>query len=517
MFSHLLSHFPLAFLPCRPYTDTWSIVKFVMELNVDAQVHATTDALALIWDIDPHSTQEIAHALAIYLASKPAALQQQMNALFGEPSHSAADALADLHEKLNDPLIGATIVAQVGLSWEQYRHLISIVGRDRSNPRQPIRLVSGLSAGRLLPSLGAVQAFWHSETASVPGLRSFKHGGRAATVWPVESILNYIFASPFLLSFFEYHGRLDVIRRMDEFPQGGRSVFAESYTLRNFGRLCKVLPFQFLSIISHCTTHSGGLETLLRVNNDFLSCALQQGYVTIRPPGQPSFRLPLALRVCADDPMLRFFLRLQQSSSIYCCVYCLWLRGGPPTQDSTCLRVASIRSACVAIPSCGGYLDASNTAPMVVSLRPYDVVFCVLHALCRVGELVADLIYDYVASQVNPAPLFTQVQNVLLGPVSLHFSHASVVKQLNSILELGRVHLTMDVASKPAQGWHLKGSHAALLLKVSTPLLIFLISSSHTAVCAPDLCTPWPRSGAGGSHHGMHRRSSSCVPRALPV
>jgi hypothetical protein len=76
MFSHLLSHFPLTFLPCRPYTDTWSIVKFVMELNVDAQVHATTDALALIWDIDPHSTQEIAHALAIYLAADECTLQR---------------------------------------------------------------------------------------------------------------------------------------------------------------------------------------------------------------------------------------------------------------------------------------------------------------------------------------------------------------------------------------------------------------------------------------------------------
>ncbi|ELR17120.1 uncharacterized protein ACA1_057560 [Acanthamoeba castellanii str. Neff] len=249
--------------------------------------------------------------------------------------------------------------------------------------------------------------------------------------------------------------------------------------LCNFGHLCKVLPFQFLSIISHCTTHSSGLKTLLHVNNNFLSCTLQQGYMMIQPPGQPSFQLPLALCVCADDPMLRFFLRLQQSSSIYCCVYCLWLH------------------ACMAIPSCGSYLDASNTAPMVISLHPYNMVFCMLHTLCHVGKLMANLIYNYIASQVNPTPLFTQIF-ALLGPtLGLEAAIMECITNLHHVFHMLYLFepLTPEHANKwswfkdhvddimahfqrlVAQGWesnymHKIQKHSITLLKHAIPALL---------------------------------------------
>jgi hypothetical protein len=191
-------------------------------------------------------------------------------------------------------------------------------------------------------------------------------------------------------------------------------VFVESYTLRNFGRLSKVVLFQFISIITTCTSHSIQLEPLLHSNNHFLEQALACGQVTIHPSGQSPFSRPFSLLLGGDDPMLRYVLRRQSSNSDFCCLYCMWIRQGPATQDPACLRVATVRAACSRIPSAGGYADTSQTDPMIPSLQPYDTVFCVLHALARIGDLIVDLLYDFIASQSQPAPLIALVRSALV-------------------------------------------------------------------------------------------------------
>ncbi len=243
----------------------------------------------------------------------------------------------------------------------------------------------------------------------MPGLHSFTHHHFATTVWPLKDILNYIFSHPLITSFLTYTSCINIVRRLNEYPQGGRSVFAESYSLRNFGIHSKALMFQFLSVLSDCTSHSRFLEELLTINNTFLTSILTRGCITICPYGASLTTLPVTLRVTADDPMLRFFLRRTPSNSEYGCLYCFWLHAGPSTQDSTLLRVASLHAALASFPSHGGYSNPERTDPMVPCLQPYNIVFCVLHALSRLGETLVDFLYDYVASQPQPAPLFTQV------------------------------------------------------------------------------------------------------------
>jgi hypothetical protein len=237
----------------------------------------------------------------------------------------------------------------------------------------------------------------------------------------VEHILNYIFSHPLLTSFLLYNERIDLVRRMDEYPQAGQGIFVESYTLRNFGRLSKVLLLQFVSIITTCTSHSNHLEALLHSNNHFLEQALSRGQVTIQPLNGSPFTRPFSLRLGGDDPMLRYILRRQPSSSEFCCLYCMWIRLGPSTQDATCLRVAAVRAACSQITSAGGYTDATKTDPMVPHLQPYDVVFCVLHALARIGDLIIDLLYDFISSYSQPAPLVAQVRLRSLSAIVVAF------------------------------------------------------------------------------------------------
>jgi hypothetical protein len=75
-----------------------------------------------------------------------------------------------------------------------------------------------------------------------------------------------------------------------------------------------------------------------------------------------------------------------------------------------CLHVATVHAACSQIASTGGYADAAQTNPMVQSLQPYDTVFCMLHALSHIGNLILDLLFDFVASQSQPAPLVALVR-----------------------------------------------------------------------------------------------------------
>jgi hypothetical protein len=290
-----------------------------------AKVHATSQALHAIWGIDASDTTQLAQALAAFISSKPASLLPLITNLCSSSHHSlpAEDAFAEAHELLVDPHCGISIIAQVGISFQQYIKLLSLL--SRTTDHQPLCLSSGQKLPHLLPSYEAVHMCWHSEVAVVPGLHCFNHHHFTVMVWPLEDILNYIFAHPLITSFFTYTSRIDIIRRLDEYPQGGRSVFAESYSLRNFGPHCKALIFQFLSVLSDCTTHSGHLEALLAVNNSFLTLILTHGTMTIQLHGAAPVTLPVTLQVTADDPMLQFFLRCAPSSSEYGCLYCFWL------------------------------------------------------------------------------------------------------------------------------------------------------------------------------------------------
>src|SRR5690606_11776099 len=92
----------------------------------------------------------------------------------------------------------------------------------------------------------------------------------------------------------------------------------------------------------------------------FLSEAKAKGYITIRPDTGPSFNIPITLRVCSNDPMLRFFLRQGPSSTEWCCIYCFWLRHFPSPQLSQPLRSDVVHRQ-VSQLGLGGYPNPSRT------------------------------------------------------------------------------------------------------------------------------------------------------------
>ncbi|ELR10834.1 uncharacterized protein ACA1_179950 [Acanthamoeba castellanii str. Neff] len=63
---------------------------------------------------------------------------------------------------------------------------------------------------------------------------------------------------------------------MDKYPQGSQSTYTKTYTFCNLSHLCKTLHFQFLSILTHITSHSPHLESVLHTNNFPLLSLLQQ-------------------------------------------------------------------------------------------------------------------------------------------------------------------------------------------------------------------------------------------------
>jgi hypothetical protein len=101
-------------------------------------------------------------------------------------------------------------------------------------------------------------------------LRTFETQGHAATIWPLADIINYVYSHPFIIQHFLYTTHLDIIHHMDKYPQGSQSTYTETYTFHNLSQLCKTLPFQFLSVLTHVTSHSPHLKSVLHANNRYI-------------------------------------------------------------------------------------------------------------------------------------------------------------------------------------------------------------------------------------------------------
>jgi hypothetical protein len=85
-------------------------------MQLDQKVDLTKQALASVWEIDVHHTEQVAHVLAILLSTLPRAVSERLQALY-PPFLSASEVLHELQKDLTQPLAGASIVAQVGLSF----------------------------------------------------------------------------------------------------------------------------------------------------------------------------------------------------------------------------------------------------------------------------------------------------------------------------------------------------------------------------------------------------------------
>jgi hypothetical protein len=74
----------------------------------------------------------------------------------------------------------------------------------------------------------------------------------------------------------------------------------------------------------------------------------------------------------------------------------------------------------VSLLGLSGYVDPSIMEPLVKGVEPYDVVFCVLHALARVSDLVVDWLHDWVMNQGDHKILLVKVLRFQLCKSSGH-------------------------------------------------------------------------------------------------
>ncbi|ELR17193.1 uncharacterized protein ACA1_058490 [Acanthamoeba castellanii str. Neff] len=97
----------------------------------------------------------------------------------------------------------------------------------------------------------------------------------------------------------------------------------------------------------------------------------------------------------------------------------------------------------------GGYPDPSHTEPLVKGVKPYNIMFCVLHALTHIGDLVVNWLHNWTMNQPD---------------------HQVLLVKLNSVLFGQWVHLAIsDMA--PMQGWHLKVHHLFHIMYIFNPFL----------------------------------------------
>jgi hypothetical protein len=188
--------------------------------------------------------------------------------------------------------------------------------------------------------------------------------------------------------------------------------------------------------------------------------------------------------------------------------------------------------------SAGTAMVPAPTQLMVAALQPYDIVFCIFHDLAHIGDLVADVIYDYVAAQPQPGPLIAVVQNnhfplrfhhmlttacsvtahyalciMWLCVICLHVVCAccvAVCHVLCTMCGCRAAERPLRVHGKPDQGCHRKGCHAALLLQVlpATPTPLLCSNSSLP------LATPVPRPRPSACHRDplVSRQAMTAIP-----
>jgi hypothetical protein len=67
----------------------------------------------------------------------------------------------------------------------------------------------------------------------------------------------------------------------------------------------------------------------------------------------------------------------------------------------------------------GSYPDPSCTKPLVEGVKPYDIIFCVLHTLTHIGDLVVDWLHNWTMNQPDRQVLLVKVSCLCLTPSSL--------------------------------------------------------------------------------------------------
>jgi hypothetical protein len=198
------------------------------------------------------------------------------------------------------------IIAGVGLLFLQYQSLVSLLGKDQPAPTSHhVCLLSGVEGPRLLPSYEDISDYWCHYIMGIRGLQLYCLHNDPVTIWPLQDILNFIFLQPELVGCMAYWSPLDIICQSDEYPQAGKTIFADTFMLRNFGVLLKTLPFSFLSIITTASLHQPDLiKAITTLNNALLAQIVQEGWVTVYLAGQPLIKLATTVWLAGDDVAL---------------------------------------------------------------------------------------------------------------------------------------------------------------------------------------------------------------------
>ncbi len=92
----------------------------------------------------------------------------------------------------------------------------------------------------------------------------------------------------------------------------------------------------------------------------------------------------------------------------WCCIYCYWLCHFPGMQSSQLLHIDVMHRQATA-QGLGGSPDPSCTEPLVEGVEPYDIMFCILHALAHIGNLVVNWLHDWTMNQPDRQVLLVKV------------------------------------------------------------------------------------------------------------
>lgn len=141
----------------------------------------------------------------------------------------------------------------------------------------------------------------------------------------ILAILNYIFGSPILKSLVLNPDNLEVIFRMDAFPVGGRQGLLAAITLKNFGSMCHLPTFQFLTNVANIGDKDHDqVRFALGQNLHLLNNMAQTRKIYIHSLLKA---VNCQIRVGGDDPVLRLLFGLKASNSLHLSIYCQCIRG----------------------------------------------------------------------------------------------------------------------------------------------------------------------------------------------
>jgi len=260
--------------------------------------------------------------------------------------------------------------------------------------------------------------------------------------WDFKKIIEFIFSIPSIRNRIENPEKLVPIIRGDAFPCGGKQCLLISTTLANFGPLCNLKLFNFISNWAYISDKDSEMVKLIWSTNLEILNEIQLIQEIFLESEDLTIRC--SCKYSGDEAWFRMMNGLNASSSNFCCTKCYHIRD--LMEDKIVIeRITTIGETlnmCIKNGKSG-----HKRLPLIDSVSPiYDQGLCVTHGIMSFSKMIIKYIYSSCINMLNGDP--------------------KIQLKVNAFFECFIGKNRIDISKSPAKGsFSIKACHGIVVMK----------------------------------------------------